>query len=299
MANALLVCIQERGITLSGGQKARISLARAVYHDSDISLLDDCLAAVDAHVGRDLFEDCIVKVLLGRDSTAVSKPRRKTVILVTNALQYLSHPSVDRIVVLEHGVAVESGSYKELLNMTGSRFQQLIGAFKETMTGDCAAKREEKKPTTSEKEVTNASLTCNSTSSVSDGKTMDDDKKKGKLMTDEMAERDIGKVAKEVYLAWMNAAGGYWVIPVVFVVYALNKSTTIFSSWWLTHWSHAASSSRSSQLYFLAIYGVTNIIAMFTLFVRQVMILVLSIQASKTVCTLMNTRPVRREVTSQ
>ena len=49
--------VGERGVTLSGGQKARVSLARAVYHDADIYLLDDPLSAVDASVGKHLFEE--------------------------------------------------------------------------------------------------------------------------------------------------------------------------------------------------------------------------------------------------
>lgn len=51
--------IGERGSSLSGGQKARVSLARACYRDADIYLLDDPLSAVDAHVGRHLFDECI------------------------------------------------------------------------------------------------------------------------------------------------------------------------------------------------------------------------------------------------
>lgn len=47
--------IGERGCTISGGQKARVALARALYADSDIILLDDILSAVDAHVGAFLF----------------------------------------------------------------------------------------------------------------------------------------------------------------------------------------------------------------------------------------------------
>jgi ABC-type transport system involved in cytochrome bd biosynthesis fused ATPase/permease subunit len=64
--------IGDRGVTLSGGQKARVSIARSVYADADVYLLDDPLAAVDTHVGRALFERCIRGVL-----------RNKTVILVS------------------------------------------------------------------------------------------------------------------------------------------------------------------------------------------------------------------------
>lgn len=48
--------IGNRGIKLSGGQRARVSLARALYMDSDVFLLDDPLSAVDAAVGRHLFK---------------------------------------------------------------------------------------------------------------------------------------------------------------------------------------------------------------------------------------------------
>lgn len=68
--------IGERGLNLSGGQRQRVSLARAVYSNHDIYLLDDPLSAVDAHVGRHIFEECIKKTLRG-----------KTVLLVTHQLQ--------------------------------------------------------------------------------------------------------------------------------------------------------------------------------------------------------------------
>ncbi|XP_042072575.1 ATP-binding cassette sub-family C member 12-like isoform X2 [Haplochromis burtoni] len=68
--------IGERGLNLSGGQKQRISLARAVYSNRDIFLLDDPLSAVDAYVGKHIFEECIKKELRG-----------KSIILVTHELQ--------------------------------------------------------------------------------------------------------------------------------------------------------------------------------------------------------------------
>ena len=48
--------IGDRGVSLSGGQRARVSLARALYTDADIFLLDDPLSAVDAAVGRHIFD---------------------------------------------------------------------------------------------------------------------------------------------------------------------------------------------------------------------------------------------------
>ena len=105
--------VGDRGITLSGGQKARINLARAVYGSSDILLLDDPLSAVDAEVANHIFDECIKTLLKG-----------KTVVLATHQIQYLSQS--DKILVLEAGNMVFFGSYKKLkkrddiLNLIGS-----------------------------------------------------------------------------------------------------------------------------------------------------------------------------------
>ena len=82
----------------------RVSLARATYSYSDLYLLDDVLSAVDAHVGKHLFENVIgPKGLL----------KRKTRILVTHGVTYL--PQMDQIIVLKDGEISEVGTYKELL----------------------------------------------------------------------------------------------------------------------------------------------------------------------------------------
>jgi len=102
LPNGDLTEIGDRGITLSGGQKQRVSIARAVYADADVYLLDDPLSAVDSHVGRALFDECIRGVL-----------KNKTVVLVTNALQYLSQ--ADNVLWMEHGSVRAQGSYAELM----------------------------------------------------------------------------------------------------------------------------------------------------------------------------------------
>lgn len=94
--------IGERGLNLSGGQKARISLARAVYADADILLLDNPLSAVDSHVGAAIFKNCIKGPLL----------KGKTLIWVTNQLDKI--PGVDHIVILHGGSIAAQGPYLDM-----------------------------------------------------------------------------------------------------------------------------------------------------------------------------------------
>ncbi|KMY89973.1 multidrug resistance-associated protein 1 isoform X4 [Drosophila simulans] len=101
--------IGEKGINLSGGQKQRISLARAVYSDADLYLLDDPLSAVDAHVGKHIFEEVIgPKGILARKSR----------VLVTHGVTFL--PQVDSIYVMKMGEISESGTFDQLVKNKGA-----------------------------------------------------------------------------------------------------------------------------------------------------------------------------------
>ena len=85
--------IGEKGINLSGGQKARVSLARAVYANRDLILLDDPISALDANVKKKIFENVLLTHL-----------KDKTIILVTHAVDFLH--LVDRIIVFKEGEMV-------------------------------------------------------------------------------------------------------------------------------------------------------------------------------------------------
>ncbi|KAK6044827.1 ABC transporter, ATP-binding protein [Cooperia oncophora] len=95
------------------GQKARIALARAIYSDADVFLLDDPLSAVDATVGRFLFEKCICGHL-----------RNKVVVLVTHQIQFLHHAT--KVLLMKDGDVVASGTLDELKNNYKEQFETLI-----------------------------------------------------------------------------------------------------------------------------------------------------------------------------
>ena len=115
-----LTVIGERGINLSGGQKARIAMARAIYSEADIVLLDDPLSAVDAHVGHLLFNNAI-KGLLNHG---------KTVILVTHQLQFVTHG--DQLVIMNDGSITHCGTPTQLREQ-GVQVETLLEKFNESL----------------------------------------------------------------------------------------------------------------------------------------------------------------------
>jgi len=104
--------VGEKGITLSGGQKARISLARALYSQSDIYLLDDPLSAVDSKVGRHIFNYAIRGQML----------KDKIVVLVTHHLNYAKES--DRVLLFSEGKIIGDGTFDELRVMENSLFSK-------------------------------------------------------------------------------------------------------------------------------------------------------------------------------
>lgn len=108
--------VGEKGISLSGGQKARLSLARAVYARADIYFLDDILSAVDSHVAKSIIDQVILGLL-----------RSKCIILATNSINVLSHAG--EIILLEAGKIVERGNLQTIKNRKESKLGSLIEEF--------------------------------------------------------------------------------------------------------------------------------------------------------------------------
>ncbi|XP_021915794.1 multidrug resistance-associated protein 4-like isoform X2 [Zootermopsis nevadensis] len=104
--------VGEKGISLSGGQRARINLARAVYRNTDVYLFDDPLSAVDTHVGKHLFQECIQTYL-----------RNKTRILVTHQLQYIK--DADLVIILNNGEIENQGTFAQMQS-SGLNFAKLL-----------------------------------------------------------------------------------------------------------------------------------------------------------------------------
>ncbi|GAA5825076.1 hypothetical protein JCM11251_006090 [Rhodosporidiobolus azoricus] len=220
--------IGERGIALSGGQRQRVSIARTLYFDSQIVLLDDVLSAVDAHVGAHIFEHAIKGALGDR-----------TRIMVTHAVQYL--PEADLVLVMENGRIVERGHYQELIAANGSfsRFAQEYG-----VTTAADAKKEVKGAENAEPGTERKGVPAS----------------KPMMQKEEQASGTIGL---KVWGAYARAANGWVTVPLVLGTLLAMGVATVLSNFALVWWQ--SGTFGLTQDGFIGLYaGLGVAVAIFT-----------------------------------
>jgi len=242
-SNGDLTEMSERGANLSGGQKQRINLARAVYDDSDVVFMDDPLSAVDAHVSRFLFDNCICGVL-----------KDKTRVLVTHQLHLL--PDVDHVIVMKNGRIEEQGEYKELMQKNGElyRLMKAYGDVDSESDGSLdKISEDEEEEEGDDLDSTELVSNMNIFEAINEAKAEEDKKEEngeenndnadetfGKKKTKGIIseeERATGSVKWKIYAAYIKAGGGYIIGLFVLLMVGLIQLTKIGSDLWLVYWT--------------------------------------------------------------
>ncbi|KAH7836909.1 hypothetical protein Vadar_007286 [Vaccinium darrowii] len=231
--------IGERGVNISGGQKQRVSMARAVYSNSDVYIFDDPLSALDAHVGRQVFEKCIKEELRG-----------KTRVLVTNQLHFLSQ--VDRIIVVHEGMVKEDGTFEYLSN-NGALFQKLM-----ENAGKMEEYVEEKEDVEKASRETSKPVANGVANELPKDATDTKTKKEGKSILIKQEERETGVVSLHVLKRYKDALGGLWVVMILFSCYILTEVLRVSSSTWLSQWTDQSSSKRYGPGFYNLIYALLS-----------------------------------------
>ncbi|KAG0225249.1 ATP-binding cassette transporter 1 [Mortierella sp. GBAus27b] len=268
--------IGERGINLSGGQKARISLARAVYARSDIYLFDDPLSAVDAHVGRTIFDKVI-----GPKGLLAGKTR----VLVTHQIQYLAQSTT--IMMLRDGKIVEQGTFQELMKKKTDVYQlvseygndsgeeesaepQLEGVILEenivlepdVVEQDDFPAEEVPLLSSTPRSARRESIRSNpsihtvrrpSMASIRN-KAAKADPPNNNIIVEEQVRQ--GSVHRSVYLAYAKACS-YSAVIIYFLSMILSQGASVSTSLWLTHWSSDNDLGKKDHgtAYYIGIYA--------------------------------------------
>ncbi|TMW69132.1 hypothetical protein Poli38472_001288 [Pythium oligandrum] len=235
--------IGQKGVNLSGGQKARVSLARACYSDADIFILDSPLAAVDAVVQSEIFNKCLCGLL-----------EKKTVLLATHLHDVIESEAVDmKISVSPEGVT----------SVTREERTQPRRAY---------AKMHVEKV------------------SVDDDVTIDADTKqiKSSGMLIEEESREDGRVAKDVFMFYLNAIGGVKFAVMYVSIIIIRQAFLVSSDLWLSHWTGAESDSDldsevsgASVGYNVSIYALLGIGTMILSIMRSISFAVGSVRGSQ------------------
>jgi ABC-type multidrug transport system fused ATPase/permease subunit len=200
--------IGEKGINLSGGQKARVAIARAVYANTDIILLDDPLSALDAHVGKNIYSRCLSQYCTG-----------KTRILATHGQHYL--PNVDRIIVIHEGKVVEVGTYSELLASNGYFKNEFL----------VAAQEEESHPNA---DTTSVKPEAKSQSSES------------KII--EIEDKAVGSVSSRVYKDYYHYMGGCTTVLAILVSMLCWQGLRMYADIYLSEWSEQSPKEQEEKM---------------------------------------------------
>ncbi|CAG9860600.1 unnamed protein product [Phyllotreta striolata] len=201
--------VGERGVSLSGGQRARVNLARCVYKEADIYLLDDPLSAVDIQVGQQLFEACIKRYL-----------HEKIVILITHQLQYLKR--ADYIVIMNEGLIQCQGPYKGLMEKADLSYFATI--LKEASTASPIE----------EKEVERLLQGISVTSTVFNSMIDIEGKKRRPLIVPEM--RTTGSVDFANYKAYFRAGANFCGIVCMIILFLLAQVIASGGDFFLAQW---------------------------------------------------------------
>lgn len=251
--------IGERGITISGGQKQRLNIARAIYFDSDIVIMDDPLSAVDAHVGRHIFDNAILGLL-----------KDKARILATHQLWVLNR--CDRIIWMEGGKIQAIDTFDNLMaNHTG--FQTLLA----TTAVEGKDEKDESQVVTEDKTA----------------EAKKDKKKKKKKTTGLMQaeERAVSSVPWSVYGQYVRASGTVLSAPLVILALIMSQGANIATSLWLSYWT-SDHFGYSTGVY-IGVYAGLGTAQALLMFVFSLMLTIFGTNASKTLLRKAVTRTLR------
>ncbi|KAH6689594.1 ABC transporter [Plectosphaerella plurivora] len=245
--------IGERGITISGGQKQRLNIARAIYYDADIVLMDDPLSAVDSHTGRHIFDKAILG-LLGD----------KCRVLATHQLWVLHR--VDRIIWMEAGKIMAVDTFDNLMK-SSEEFRHLM----ETT----AVEEEQDAPQ----------------AQAAPAEAGDKSKKKKGAALMQQEERAVASVPWSVYNAYIRASGSILNAPFVFIMLVLALGANIVSGLWLSWWTSDAFGLPTGE--YIGVYAAFGLAQTFLMFAFSITLTIYGTRASRVMLRVAVTRVLR------
>jgi ABC-type multidrug transport system fused ATPase/permease subunit len=285
--------IGEKGVNLSGGQKARVSIARGIYTEKDIYIFDDPISALDAHVGEKIMKEVILDYLKG-----------KTRILVTHAIQYLKF--VDRIMIINQGKIKWEGTYRSLLEQDFYEdiYMKVSEAKKEEKKDDSDIivpldfedeidevlekklsgkilnnEHQEKEEEEIDSFTKNRKIESNNSNNIEKTNLIQDSKrrnsrkknKKGEIkrITEE-EDKEVGSVKWNVYFSYIKFMGGFCIFLLILMVVSIWQGSNICSNLYLSYWTEHQ--KKESNLDYYKIYSAISVFGCIFVSMRMILL---------------------------
>ena len=235
--------IGEKGLNLSGGQKARISIARAIYSDSEIYIFDDPLSALDAYVGMNLFKEVFNDYL-----------KQKTFIISTHALQYLNF--FDRIFYMRDGKIFWSGTYNEIIKQ--DFFEEFVKNIEKKKSGEIQEKKDKEEEKNNDEEEENIDEEESSKNNI-----IAFERKK----TTGESEKD--KISFSTMLTLIKYSGGYKYVFKIIFANIIWKASEVYSDYYLSSWNSETTINKEENNHKLFIYTLISLPSLVSIIFRQ------------------------------
>lgn len=231
--------IGEKGVTLSGGQKARVALARVCYRCTidpavPLVLLDDPLSAVDAHVASALYIQCFAP-----KTGLLCKTAR---ILVTNHVW--ASQLADKVVLLAGGAVAFSGTAAEFARSDRPEAVAAISAWQQVKADVDAAIGQAPRGSSMEGTAVSGDAAMASPDEKKEEKkeVKLGDKAGASLMS--LEDRQVGSISLRVLRRWAAVAACGWVIQCL--AFSMERVTYSSTDWWLSRWASSGDGDGSS-----------------------------------------------------
>ncbi|TRM63381.1 P-loop containing nucleoside triphosphate hydrolase protein [Schizophyllum amplum] len=267
--------IGERGVNLSGGQKARVSLARAVYSRAETLLLDDVLSAVDAHTAQHLFTKCLMGELM----------KGRTVVLVSHHVQLCvggkgsgdnKASKTKQAAGAEYVVALDNGTVKYAGDVETFRSSDVMAGLVQAVDAveedekeegaieqgldvmeEHASPAEHSQVATTAHGVTPSEL--KTAPQAHAGPPSKAKKPPRKLVEEE--KRAVGRIGRDIWLSYIRACGNNWYWGLFAFVFIVSALSPVAENGWLRYWSSqelTPPQDRKSAGYYIGIYAAVS-----------------------------------------
>ena len=235
--------IGEKSINLSGGQKIRLTIARAVYNEAEIYIFDDPLSALDAYVGMNLFKEVFCNYL-----------QNKTVIISTHSLQYLS--MFDRVIFMEDGKIKWFGPPKELT--TQSFYEEFSKLIQNNKTDIDNSKDNQENSTNEENNKEKAPSEDSSSSEII------------KIEGDNFIKKGKNRQYLDSFLFFLEYSEGLSFCVKVLISNILWKISQLLSDFYLSKWAKEGSVKNKDEIHYkLFIFTFISVLSIFGVISRQ------------------------------